>query len=653
MRLSGLLLCNWERFDGANALSLEAKAYSVVARHERDPERSNWLGKSSLTRAIRFVLYGDHPYRTEDEWITRGRPDGQVSATLLEEDPRSAVIVERSRLRGKSTQLRVILPGGEVACGPDAQAVVERILGLRLLDYEHTCEFEQGKMARLVTAKPEERMGVVGEWLEMAPLERAAEHNAQALAEVLRERDSLADLHRAAEAHLAQLYQGWDADGAKARLASLSLVAAEAEDLLKRARERMESAQEACLKASRNWDYQELVAEGKRLAAEVDAVDADALQATLKAAGKVLDAAQGEAGVARKALEERVRLRTAGFDGQCPVTRRECPAREQVDEHVRQDASEVQRLRVVAESTGARLTVARTAESAAREAVYLDETKCRRLEDLRESARKMVEGGVGPAEPLDRLNAARAEALTLVHQAEEALRSARLEEARQRDRIEEAGRQLVRIEELAAKEKALADRLATLSEAALILGRNGAQRRISEPFLAAIGDGANEALQECGVGLTVGVQWEHEGKDPARACAACGFPFPDSRKVKACGRCGAARGRNIINRLEFPMSADGGAARDLAGIALQLSAAEWLRGRRGAAWRVACLDEPLAQCDRAHRRVMTKAFAAMLTGRFGFEQAFIISHSPETQAALPGTILVTADDERSRVEVVA
>ncbi len=65
-------MTNFACYRGEHVLGLEAKTYAIVARKHDDPERSNFLGKSSLMEAIYFALYGEHRHRFEDDWITRG-----------------------------------------------------------------------------------------------------------------------------------------------------------------------------------------------------------------------------------------------------------------------------------------------------------------------------------------------------------------------------------------------------------------------------------------------------------------------------------------------------------------------------------------------------------------------------------------------------
>jgi len=124
-----LEITNWYRFEGEHTIELGPQVYGVVAEHEDDTERSNWLGKSALLASIAFVLTGKWRLWSEDrtladEWITRGQQQGGVAAKLSD-----GLLVRRTRKRGASTQLEVIEPGREVATGDAAQAIIDAHLG--------------------------------------------------------------------------------------------------------------------------------------------------------------------------------------------------------------------------------------------------------------------------------------------------------------------------------------------------------------------------------------------------------------------------------------------------------------------------------------------------------------------------------------------
>jgi hypothetical protein len=160
-------------------------------------------------------------------------------------------------------------------------------------------------------------------------------------------------------------------------------------------------------------------------------------------------------------------------------------------------------------------------------------------------------------------------------------------------------------------------------------------------------------LRECGIDLSVEVLWSREGEGLAKTCDGCGAPFSTSQRVKSCERCGAVRGPLLVNRLEIQLSDRSGAAEDLVGASLQLAASTWLREERAAAWSVALLDEPTSQMDASNRRAFMTHLAGMLSGRYGFRQAMVVSHHSEISTMLPGCIEIENRDGRATVRVVA
>lgn len=204
MRLARVELQNWRCFRGEHAADLGPGAHAVVARHERDAERSNWLGKSSFHWAIRFLMTGERPEdcRTEDDWITRGEPSGSVAGILDD-----GTQIERSRSRGASTLLTVKEPSQDKPSRKaEAQQAIDRILGLSP-DDAPVWFFAQKTMDRLVRARPAERAAEVAGWLRMdklvtaeaklrARLSALVDRENEAARDLKRDEDALADLVR-------------------------------------------------------------------------------------------------------------------------------------------------------------------------------------------------------------------------------------------------------------------------------------------------------------------------------------------------------------------------------------------------------------------------------------------------------------------------
>lgn len=645
MIVSRIRLRNWMCFRGEHELVLGPKAYAVLARREGDGDRSNWQGKTSLLEAVRFALYGAHRHRLEDGWITKGEPDGSVEVQFD-----TGLWVDRGRKRGKSTLLSAGIAGGK-SSGGEAEGVVQASTGLSLVDFEASCYFGQRETARLVNADPGERMKVVEGWLQLSKL-RAAEDRVAARAAIAEEeiRDCVARLsaHRALldasmggatfesfEAGVAELAGASNRSEEAYRIAAGALREAEAE----------KAKQE---QAAREIEaYRKFVELGTALAAEVSAMDFDDIKNRLLDASEAHETARTVLMRRGSEVQERRTLVHQGFNGVCPVDEHVCPVRAEVSARVMAAKEKLstleskERIVIRAEREACRLHSEVAAEL--REA----ERKAEDLERLRAEAVRQGERVESlRQEPVD-LDAARA-----------AYEEARREDIEHRERASvavAAMRQAIAARrEISLLEKALAmfeGKRATLAAAAKVLGRRGVRRLVAAPFLDGLGMGANAALASCGVDLSVGVKWEHEGKDPARACEECGRAFPVSAKVKACERCGAPRGRHLVERLEFELSDRSAAAEDLAGIALQLAASAYLREARGCALEMAMLDEPLGACDKHHRREMARAFVAMLSG-FGYRQSLVVAHDAATQGSFPGVVLVTGGDKGSRVEVV-
>lgn len=656
MHIASLKLTNWECFRGEHELALGSLIYAITARCGDDADRSNWAGKSSLLRAVEFALYGRHAHARANGWISRGEKAGSVELAL---DDGSRII--RSRTGDAATRVWFYPRAGEPAYGDAAQEAIERAIGLGAEDFRASAYFEQRAMARFVLMDPGERMRIVSGWLRMEPLQRAEQAERDAVsalaAEVEKVERSLAvqrelrdrALRNANAKDLTEVRR--DSDACAADLLAAKVAYEEARAAVE--------ANEALLAADAlRAELARLVEDGKALAAEVERLgqpaltDADVETVEERASRTAADAARFDEEAKRvdRDLAQKRRLAAGQFDGACPVAQIECPARAKInsmrDEH-REAVLALTRRGADADQAAYH---AREDARAAREDLQDLERKRARLESMRERAASLQErieaAGEASARPREELRAAldRAQGEVVELRTEhEALRRAAEELAGAEVEIDKLDAQLARLR--------TEQELARASLA--VLGKQGAQRRLAEGALGDIEAGANDLLSGSSIPLSVSVRWSREGSGLAQFCDACGLAFPASAKVKACTRCNAARGPNVVNRLEVELSDRSGAAEDLAGAAVQLSASAWLRADRGSAWEVAMIDEPFAHCDKANRRAFATYLATFLSRRLAIAQSFIISHTPDTVSMIPGRIEVVREGEWSRVRVVA
>ncbi len=643
MRLSGLRIKNFLAYRGEHVLALEAKPYAIVARREDDADASNWAGKSALVEAIKFVLDGSHRHRLDDEWITEGEHSGEVEATF---DTGERAL--RSRERGHATKFYFWLPGAtEPSFKADAQRDIEVRMGIEASDFDSTWFFEQGQMARIINARPEDRMKMVATWLKLGPLE-ACEDKARARVNAM-----IDDMTKLTAQRAAARKRLMDALGGRSR----ELVTVGIDD----AKAKLVAARETLASVEATWEdneqrkraaivrdeYGQLVIEGTKLAEEVEAIDLDALKKRWEERKTLAASSRELAGEKASRTKQLAIVARGDFDGKCPIADIECPATKQIN----------------AERTRGKITLDRATEEERRtrsEAVEHDQlatsalhafneagSKCSRLEHLRQRAAKLAEEAekaddIPPPEDGDALR-------LRLQQAREHVET-RLRELTQASRaIEIADAVDVEEKTIDAEVQIIETNLRLARAALVVFGKQGAQRKISEEVLGSIEDEANAMLSNAGIDLAVAVQWTREGQGLARACDSCGASFPASAKVKACTRCNAPRGPQLQNKLEFVLSDTSGAAKDLAGIAIQLAASAWLREDRKSDWNTIVIDEAFGQLDAANRR----ALAHHLSQLIGSQQAFIIAHHAQVLDALPGRIEIVRGKDASTVKVIA
>lgn len=649
MRVKRLSLVNFGPYRGPHCVELGAGAYAVVARYDADPTLSNAAGKSSLFEAVDFALYGQHRHRTDDEAISDGE---DLLVVELETD--DGFVVNRTRKRGKPTKLTVGNAQSDallLAKGDEAQLYVTRHLGLDYPDYVRTSRVEQRQVARFVLARPEERMETVSGWLDLGGLERAEEHVTQQAADLSAKLDVTREQLGKMEAHAKALDEG-DAPDKLVAVDERYLEAADRELAASKAALALGDRQRETKRLLA--ERQALVDEGVALRGEVGGdtqrqATRDQLANELNEARATLAKFGAEYRVAAAAADRQREVARGEFDGRCPVAGIDCPARDQINadgtaQRKRLKVLESARERVHSVGDGWTTRVDEL-ERALRE----HDGGTDRLQWLREQVQRVSERAKATFADGDTRSRDVQEERVLEAERTRATLAVAVESAKRR------ADQRERLDAMVAEYRQdvvdLERELRVRREAQQVLGKQGAQRRVAEPALARIRDDADALLADAGVDLRVVVEWSREGKQLAAACDQCGGAYPASRRVRECGRCGAARGQQLVNKLEVRPSRVSGGAEDLVGVAFQLAASAWLRSQRGARWSCALLDEPFAQCDEGNRRALARQLARLVGGRLLLEQALVVSHASDTNC-FAGTVLVESDGKWARVRVL-
>ena len=649
-------LFNWQRFKGQHVVELQPTVYAITAEHEEHEGRSNWLGKSSFLGAIPFALYGWHTRPKEDAWITDGESEGGVSVVLSD-----GTTIIRKRTRGKSTQLVLVLPDGAKLSGDEAQNEINARVGLSEADFFSTSFFVQKTIGQFVTMQPAKRQELIAGWLALGPL-RAAEDWArdmldQSIGRETTHQETLTRFEQTAK----QIEDAFGNPGTPMQVEATieqweticTAELKEAQEAAAQIRAQNQSAEHALARQRAIAHARAATAraadELKTAEAEVQGIDRLVLQSNLERAKEDHRKVCDEYTLSSKEAGNRKLLLVSGFDGQCPVARIECPAKEAIN--ARRDDAETQyqvASKVVSEleakrrETGRWLTECEQAINGANIKANRFREAMRAYDVAMKSERSL--GDVPTAMPF-------------LGSSEEYDKKAQ-QSARDVERARMAREQYQAAQGGIAKAKQIVEQAANeaglYGAAARLLGRGdgGAQKEIAVGALAVIEANTNRSLAEAGIDLRVSLKWGTESTtELATYCNKCGASFPGSKRVKTCGRCGSERGPKVDEKVDFSLSKVSGAAQDLAGFHLQIAAAAWLYGQRGVPWRMVAVDEPFGALDEAHRKAMGVHVAALLRSGYAFEQAFVIAHDVGSTDAMPARIRIIADDESSRVEV--
>jgi hypothetical protein len=654
LHLARVEAANWFRYRAID-LALRPMVYGVVAQLENNAERSNWIGKSTFLAVQAFLFFGWHPADYDDAWLMLG-DEGFVRGTYSD-----GSTIERSKRKGQPTKVTFIRADGRKLVGDEAKDAIRRFVGLSESDYFASAFVKQKQLERLVAGRASETAKVVSAWLELAPIREAHRALLARLDKVMTGDFDLAAMQARDEETRAGSFRTFNVES----LDALEALLGEQRTIFKSASEELQ-AMRARVEASKRIvaDYHERVRKEARLrvtAGNVEVLekqiaelpDVAALEARVAeleplatAAAKAWQEASSATREAEKDADRKKRVAGGGFDGHCPVAPPlVCPVVDKINANREpaKKAYDVALVEVTARGkAAAALAPAKSklerelleARIAARAATDKRAELATALKEAKETAAKLEDFVVG--DPPAQFDAAEID--PIVHKLGEAKVLV--------DRLERATVEVKAVEERMktrnAQRETNAVVVAELRAAASILGPGGAQKAYAAAELGAIEAGANAVLEETCADLRVAIAWGYESPTAlAPACGTCGAGFNSTSRAKSCPRCGSARGPKIEEEVRISTSKISGAANDLAGVAVQIAAAAWLRDARGSAWRSMAIDEPFGALDVEHARALGAHLATLLAGRHGFRQAFVVAHSTAAMDAMPARLMIT------------
>jgi DNA repair exonuclease SbcCD ATPase subunit len=642
-----LQLTNIGPYTGHHTIDLIDDVYAIVAKHVDNPERSNWIGKSTLLWCIPYALFGEHPAKNDNEWITNGETYAEAKLTLSD-----GSIIRRTKPRDKTAQLSFKDANGVELLQGAAQDAIEKLIGLSKDEFMTVCFYAQKELSRLVSSNSSDRVAIVEAWIaqELEPIQRLHARAVDDFAKCLQAVEQKKAEMDAVRTNVEQVYQrhSWT-EGVDA-IGSLDTMLRHIGADVALTRGRLDDANQKRL-AAETWnakveiaqEFDLIVEKGNSLRKEFDSIPNGATEEAIRL-GAVRDKLFAESVEAESALKQ-ARAGGKTFNGECPVNCLDCPSADWVKQNP------LSQLLVSRRDEIAR-TLAKELEDKRNRVNELQRQASRRavlegkLEELREQAGALVDTANEVAESneapdIDALDTIVRQCAAEVRRLEDEQRVMQAEKVF----LEKMSKQM---QSWLADDAALRKKRVMLGEAVQLLGKAGLQQQLGEIALVHVEAGANAMLASAGIQLTVQVLWAVHHQGLAKHCDKCGTAYVTSARVKQCSRCGAARGPNVTAKLVIDLSNRSGAAEDLAGIAVGLAASVWLRGKRAASWGSVCIDEPFGALDQHNKKALSVHVATLL--KQSFSSAFIVAHDREILDALPQRINIVGTDQGSKIE---
>jgi len=656
MHVKNIKLINFGPYEGEQDLELTEGAYSIVARDIDNPNRSNWLGKSTLLESIPYALFGKHRYKRQTDLITTGRTEGGVSLTLS-----NGKTIKRYVSNSKSAL--EYCDGPYKLTGKVAQDQILKDIGLSQIDFFASSYVAQRQLARLVLCDPSERFHIVSSWIDLDVLEKCAIAAKQSFMRLDSEVMNL-------ELNINEVFQTCSIRGTSAGVPfsnSISTMLASLEKMVEQACLELDlenaALNESAIIVSKmdNWsDYDYNVKRCNALKEEIyqtrvyfnslkrpQMVEPGLIDTGVDTV-KELEDSRSKAVYRLSLLRSTVQ---GTFSGVCPAMGLQCPSKGVVDASREQTRDAFQAANEELSTINNLLDEHRGMVSELQFKQSQHDKWLHELEACNDKIRHLES-------ELSRLDKERPEAPPARYQEViEEHSNIKTRVKRIEDRISAlTDLRLVFVEGI-NKQKALRDKLALKRQqcelnrqAFQVFGKQGAQKILAERALSFIETRANDFLVSAQIPLSLEIKWSNETDALALDCFKCGYAFPSGKSVKVCPVCSSERKHKTNDKLSFELSDRSGAAEDLAGMAFQIAAAQYLRIQRDSNLSILLLDEPFGQLDEYNRRSIASHLSAMLMSS-GFQQAMIVAHHDGITDVMPNRIVITSKNKFSTVQV--
>lgn len=642
----------------------------ILAEYKNNPRKSNRGGKSTITEAIKYCLFGMSRAKKDIDLIHHGEEVMWVEVGLVDDGKKFTV------KRGRDHKNKGLLECDWIDKKKEAQEEINRIVGCNGEELELTNFFKQSDINQFMELGPNKKKEHFMKWFKQLHWPKLAD----AVGEDLKEKKSELSQQRTKKETLIEELS--DIDDVQKQISETEKAIKKQQKLhdkyvlkhrklLKKVKTKkdkddiQEQLEEVELEIEEIQEQveanKELIRAYKKTKQAVSDLEEDIKKETkfhkklLSDYRDVLAQAKQERKQVLKTLEQVGEK----FCGVCPILNEGCdriktdPAQiKKMNKRVKELDAECQQFEEKIEQ-----------QEQAREA----QEALNNLQNKAKLQRDRVKAIKSPEKKLEALQA-KFESLTKQLEEPEDSLEDRLEELSEKIKkintgLDTLNRKLGQFQSTLVRHKKTKKKISTIDEGikvleseieslkylAFMFGKNGIPSQEIENAFQDIEEEINFILEKLGTTLEVTFNADRElgGWEPE--CVGCGWRFPKGYRKNSCEQCGETRQRKRKDELHLSVTENGnemnfemesGGGKTFVSLAVRIALTRLMQKLTGSNFNVLFLDEIDSALDEDARENIMKLVTTVLMKDFGFQQIFWISHDKKIKDNLPHTLKV-------------
>lgn len=656
----------------------EEGVIGILGRGMDDPERSNWLGKSTVLRAIKYNITGISGTTDDRKLIHYGQQSMETTTTWLDKDSGDRFVIRRGRDEKGNGIVEYIDPKNQGEKVAEANKLIEDLMGLRASDFDHTIFFKQDEINKFMLLSHAEKKKMLMSWQDNTHWTNI---ETKVLADLKVKKDLLKELRLKIE-NLEK--QFGNIEEIKATYAESSIELKNTQDSLDNKRKELETLlvnqkitkeqHDSTIISRRNISEQyqqnkEAYLKETKIAENLESYSQLLLKSDEKDKLKSkLNTLLKEVGSNDALIESTKRFvdklkKSKG--GLCPILEESCDRIEISESEFKNKENLIEKLtkkqkdlKANSEEIEEKLKLAEFNENQYRKA--LDASKA--LKDRKEKL-AFLKSKISEFNEI--IDAYDSEISSKILDVRSEISSLSIRQEKYNTRLIRAKEHLKLIEEnenkaqkLREEYQELSDGVEDLQYVAFACGKNGIPSLEIENSFGEIEDGINNILLKV-ANKELKFSPDRELKAWEENCLSCGFKFPKGYKKPTCQECNQPREKKRKDELSLSVVERGfeqdfdmcsGGLKTVISLAVRTQLAMLIRRQKGTNINILFLDEIDSALDPAVKSMVIDLVINILHKQLGFKQIFWISHDKTISHNVDKTLLIKGYKSYSKVE---